>query len=57
MRSKRDLVAALEKMMEIRCFEEKIARLYAQGDSVVGPVHIYAGQEAVAVGVCSNLRR
>lgn len=57
MRSKRDLVTVLEKMMEIRCFEEKIARLYAQGDSVVGPVHLYAGQEAVAVGVCSNLRR
>ena len=53
----RQLETLLEKMMELRCFEEKIAKLYSQGDSIVGPVHLYAGQEAVAVGVCSNLRQ
>ncbi|MGB6679698.1 MAG: dehydrogenase E1 component subunit alpha/beta, partial [Candidatus Bathyarchaeia archaeon] len=53
----RELETLLEKMMEIRCFEEKIAKLYSQGDSIVGPVHLYTGQEAVAVGVCSNLRK
>jgi len=53
----RELETLLEKMMELRCFEEKIAKLYSQGDSIVGPVHLYAGQEAVAVGVCSNLRQ
>ncbi|OGD54390.1 hypothetical protein A3K80_08545 [Candidatus Bathyarchaeota archaeon RBG_13_38_9] len=53
----RELETLLEKMMELRCFEEKIAKLYSQGDSIVGPVHLYSGQEAVAVGVCSNLRK
>ena len=53
----RQLETLLEKMMELRCFEEKIAKLYSQGDSIVGPVHLYTGQEAVAVGVCSNLRK
>jgi pyruvate/2-oxoglutarate/acetoin dehydrogenase E1 component/TPP-dependent pyruvate/acetoin dehydrogenase alpha subunit len=49
--------ALLEKMIELRCFEENIAKLYSQGNSIVGPVHLYAGQEAVAVGVCSKLRK
>lgn len=53
----RELETLLEKMMELRCFEEKIAKLYSQGDSIIGPVHLYTGQEAVAVGVCSNLRQ
>jgi len=41
-------------MMEIRFFEEKVADLYAQ-NLVPGTIHLYAGEEAVAVGVCSNL--
>ena len=44
------------KMLEIRFFEEKVFELYAQ-NLVPGTIHLYAGEEAVAVGVCSNLRR
>jgi pyruvate dehydrogenase E1 component alpha subunit len=45
-----------KKMFEIRCFEEKVFELYAQ-NLVPGTIHLYAGEEAVAVGVCSNLRK
>ena len=46
----------LQKMLEIRFFEEKVFELYAQ-NLVPGTIHLYAGEEAVAVGVCSNLRK
>jgi pyruvate dehydrogenase E1 component alpha subunit len=42
-------------MFEIRSFEEKVFELYAQ-NLVPGTIHLYVGEEAVAVGVCSNLR-
>jgi len=42
-------------MLEIRYFEEKVYDLYGQ-NLVPGTIHLYAGQEAVAVGVCANLR-
>jgi pyruvate dehydrogenase E1 component alpha subunit len=45
-----------QKMLEIRLFEEKIFELYAQ-NLVPGTIHLYAGEEAVAVGVCSSLRK
>jgi pyruvate dehydrogenase E1 component alpha subunit len=44
------------KMLEIRHFEEKVFELYGQ-NLVPGTIHLYAGQEAVAVGVCSALRK
>ncbi len=44
------------KMVEIRFFEEKVFELYGQ-NLVPGTIHLYAGEEAVAVGVCSNLRK
>ena len=44
------------KMLEIRHFEEKVFDLYGQ-NLVPGTIHLYAGQEAVAVGVCANLRK
>lgn len=44
------------KMLEIRLFEEKVFELYGQ-NLVPGTIHLYAGEEAVAVGVCSNLRK
>jgi pyruvate dehydrogenase E1 component alpha subunit len=44
------------KMVEIRLFEEKVFELYGQ-NLVPGTIHLYAGEEAVAVGVCSNLRK
>jgi pyruvate dehydrogenase E1 component alpha subunit len=46
----------LKKMLEIRYFEEKVFDLYGQ-NLVPGTIHLYAGEEAVAVGVCSALRR
>jgi pyruvate dehydrogenase E1 component alpha subunit len=50
------LVEMYSKMLEIRFFEEKVFELYAQ-NLVPGTIHLYAGEEAVAVGVCCNLRK
>ena len=44
------------KMLEIRFFEEKVFELYGQ-NLVPGTIHLYAGEEAVAVGVCSALSK
>src|ERR1700716_3606242 len=43
-----------ERMRLIRSFEERVARLFAEG-LIPGFVHLYAGEEAVAVGVCAHL--
>jgi len=48
------LVEMFRKMAEIRFFEEKVFELYAQ-NLVPGTIHLYLGEEAVAVGVCSAL--
>jgi pyruvate dehydrogenase E1 component alpha subunit len=45
----------LERMHEIRAFEDEIQRMFAQGQ-VRGTTHLYQGQEAVAVGTCHALR-
>ena len=45
----------LERMMLIREFEERLRRLVDAGVPV-GAVHLYVGQEAVAVGTCAALR-
>lgn len=50
------LLTLYEKMLEIRLFEEKVFELYGQ-NLVPGTIHLYAGEEAVAVGVCSSLRK
>lgn len=50
------LAEMLQKMLEIRFFEEKVFDLYGQ-NLVPGTIHLYAGEEAVAVGVCSALRK
>src|SRR5947199_895108 len=42
-------------MLRIRRIEERIQALYPQGDMRC-PTHFSIGQEAVAAGVCSNLR-
>jgi len=51
---KEQLSEMYRKMLEIRLFEEKVFDLYGQ-NLVPGTIHLYAGEEAVAVGVCSNL--
>lgn len=43
-----------EKMNDIRNFEDRLHLLFAKGE-IPGFVHLYAGEEAVAVGVCANL--
>jgi TPP-dependent pyruvate/acetoin dehydrogenase alpha subunit len=50
------MIEMYRRMLEIRHFEEKVYYLFIQG-VLPGTVHLYAGQEAVAVGVCSNLRK
>lgn len=45
----------LRTMVRIRRFEEKLAQLFKRGQ-LPGFVHLYVGEEAVAVGVCSALR-
>ena len=48
-------VELLRRMWLIRAFEERVGQL-TRGDEVHGLVHLSIGQEAVAVGVCSQLR-
>ena len=45
----------LEYLLLIRRFEERVKLLYKQG-AIMGAIHLYIGQEAVAVGVCRALR-
>lgn len=45
-----------ETMLRIRLFEERVAELILQGE-IKCPTHLYIGQEAIAAGVCANLRR
>jgi acetoin:2,6-dichlorophenolindophenol oxidoreductase subunit alpha len=44
-----------ERMVRIRAFEEKVQQLFKLG-KLPGFVHLYIGEEAVAVGACSVLR-
>src|SRR6266545_5241623 len=46
----------LERMTRIRHFELRVNQLYLSA-KMPGLAHLYAGEEAVAVGVCSVLRR
>lgn len=50
------LVKMLTDMLKIRLWESKIKDLLLQG-GFRGVAHLYVGQEAVAVGVCSALRK
>ncbi len=44
-----------ERMVLIRKFEDKVHDLFSAG-KIPGFVHLYAGEEAVAVGVCAHFR-
>lgn len=46
---------AYGRMVLIRCFEAAMHRLFLAGE-VHGTTHLYAGQEAVAVGTCLALK-
>jgi pyruvate dehydrogenase E1 component alpha subunit len=43
-------------MLKIRKFEEKLVELYPEQE-IKCPVHLYIGEEAIAAGVCANLRK
>ena len=49
-----DLAEMYLKMLQIRAFEEKVAYLFSRG-LIHGTTHLYSGEEATAVGVCSAL--
>jgi acetoin:2,6-dichlorophenolindophenol oxidoreductase subunit alpha len=49
-----ELIEAYRVMRTIRAFEERVHTEFATGE-LPGAVHLYAGQEAVAAGVCGAL--
>jgi pyruvate dehydrogenase E1 component alpha subunit len=50
------LLALYGTMCRIRAFEETALAAHKAGE-IPGPVHVSIGQEAVAAGICLNLRR
>jgi len=50
------LIELFTTMVRCRQFEEKVLDLFSQG-YIPGFIHTSIGQEAIAVGVCSNLRQ
>ena len=51
-----DWLEAYRRMLTIRLFEEQVNELYRSA-RMPGLAHLYIGEEAVAVGICSALRR
>jgi pyruvate dehydrogenase E1 component alpha subunit len=49
-------ISMYKKMLEIRKFEEKAIEFFTQ-NLIRGSMHLYIGEEAVAVGVCSALNK
>ena len=43
----------LKRMLAIRRFEERVKELYRSGE-ISGAIHLYIGQEAIAVGGMRN---
>ena len=54
--SSEQLLALYRMMLLIRRTEEQLARAHQMG-LVPGPCHTYVGEEAIATGVCANLRQ
>jgi TPP-dependent pyruvate/acetoin dehydrogenase alpha subunit len=44
-------------MLRIRRFEERVAQLVYPLNEIICPCHLYIGEEAVATGVCSALKK
>ena len=53
--TKEKLLDMYRTMFMIRSFELNAAELFAAG-RIPGFVHLYVGEEAVATGVCANLK-
>jgi len=57
MENKRNFLAGLyTSMYKIRYFEQEAVKLY-RSKELLGWLHSYIGEEAVAVGVCASLNR
>ena len=63
--SKEQLLDLYRQMVRIRTFEDRVAEIYWEdklpafdigAGTIPGEMHLYQGQEAVAVGVCAHLR-
>ena len=54
--SREALIRAYRQMKTIRLFEERLHDEIALGE-IAGFTHLYAGQEACAVGVCERQRQ
>jgi len=52
--SREELLRAYRSMVTIRRFEERVQEEFSKG-GIPGFVHLYAGEEASAVGVCQHL--
>src|ERR1700726_840845 len=52
--SREELIRAYRDMMTIRRFEERVQDEFSKG-GIPGFVHLYAGEEASAVGMCMHL--
>ncbi len=52
--TKAKMIDVYETMVKIRMFEDKVAELFG-ADKLPGFVHLYAGEEAIATGVCAHL--
>src|SRR5437763_16693479 len=52
--NREELIRAWRDMMTIRRFEERVQEEVSKGD-IPGFVHLYAGEEASAVGMCMHL--
>ena len=52
--TKAKMIDVYETMVRIRMFEDKVAELFSAG-KLPGFVHLYAGEEAIATGVCTHL--
>lgn len=50
------LIQMYTTMVRIRQFEDRVYLLFLEGE-MPGTIHLYQGQEAVAAGVCANLKR
>jgi len=53
---KQTLLQMYRNMLRIRHFEERLAEESAQGN-IPGLLHLYVGEEAVAVGACTPLKK
>ena len=53
--SRQHMLDLLKQMIRIRRFEDKCVELYTQ-EKIRGFMHLYDGEEAVAVGVIAALR-